>query len=65
MFFYSYEVITIYFKGSIIEKRIDPAWSVKERNKNKVDGLKDTSPIVVIKLTTIIYIGKIFLIIGQ
>lgn len=30
--------------GSIINKNIDPAKSPAHRHKNKIDGLKDTSP---------------------
>ncbi len=32
--------------GSIVEKVINPAWSVKNRIKNKVDGIADTPPIL-------------------
>lgn len=37
--------------GSIIEKVMNPGWSVKNRIKNKIDGIADTPPILVTEKT--------------
>ena len=37
--------------GSIIAKPLDPARERRTRHKNKVDGIKDTSPALATELT--------------